>query len=594
MFYRIYRSCCYRGLRRPWSIRFAGGIGIVAVVAMMVMARPVQAGCDNFPTYEEITQQLFTYASTYPNLCQVDVIGTSVAGRDLYRVRLSDHPEDVRQTPEIRIIGGIHGNECQSVDEVMRIIDWLLTGYNSDEERQRFLSGIVFYLLPLVNPDGYSAEPVATRVNANGVDLNRNFGFGFSERNLFSPFSEPESRAIRDFSQQHAFVLGLSYHTEAGYVNGPWNYTPFHPRDDELIDTIGYDYAGNSDYDVVFGWDWYQISGDVNDWSLGTMGTFDWTIELTDSNDPVWDVHEPGLRAFFNWAFRGVQGDVVDAKSGEPIQAMITVEPEGAPVFTHPVLGGYHRLLLDGEYEITAWAPGYHPLTIENVRVANDMQTVDFGLSRDPAFSAAYQVTGTTLPRDISNAYVDLVGYDNDTVASDALGPPDGYGYSLSAGGTITVDMGSLQPVVDVPGMDLRIVSATGSDDTVRVSVAEYQDGPFVEVAAGSGNLDMDVQYSGMTQIRFVRITDETTGVNFNEAASGYDLDAVVNLSDAILNGNAKTQTDDSASETDQSDTDSQSDAAQIPRVQATTGAKEIYGCTMILGGASPSLLRLL
>jgi hypothetical protein len=317
-------------------------------------------------------------------------------------------------------------------------------------------------------------------------------------------------------------VLGLSYHTRADYVNGPWNWTPFHPRDEELIAAIGADYAGTSGYQVVFGWDWYQISGDIDDWSLGTAGTFDWTIELRSDSELEWDVHGPGAVAFFEWALRGVEGTVTDAETGRPLPAMITVEPEGEPVFTDPDGGDYHRMLLEGTREITAWANGYAPLTVENVVVpSGGTVTVDFALTPDDC-RAAFRVNAMTQPRDLSNHWYATNGYDNTTLPSDALGRRDGWYCSLG-GGSLTLDLG--EGLENGDGADLTVVSGTGSSDPVRVFVAADQDGPFMEVAAGEGTLEVDVQaFPGA--VRFVRLVDDGA-VFFGTADGGYDVDAV-------------------------------------------------------------------
>ncbi|MBN2342134.1 MAG: carboxypeptidase regulatory-like domain-containing protein [Deltaproteobacteria bacterium] len=520
------------------------------------------------------------YAQSYPEIAVLVEVGESVSSRAITGLRVSAQPDEEEAEPEIRIIGGIHGNECQSVEEVLLIIEWLLAGYQTDAQLTSFIDGVEFLLIPLVNPDGFSSSP-PTRTNANYVDLNRNFGFGWSQQSVFEPFSEPESRAIRDVSQAGAFNLGLSYHTESIYVNGPWNYTPFHPRDDALIDAIGDSYKADSEYEVVFGWDWYQISGDVNDWSLGTQGTFDWTIELTDGDDAVWEVHEPALRAFISWAFVGVSGAVIDAQTGLPLHAMITVEPEGEPVFTDATKGDYHRILLNGTYEVTAWAPGYRPLTVENVTVAESVTTVDFALTRKAAYTAGFQVNEMTLPRDISNSYVALVGYDNDSIASDALGVHDGYWYSIGAGGDITIDMGAAIAVEDAPGPDLLVASGTRSNDSARVWVADHQDGPFVEAAVGSGDLYVDLSDLNLAAVRYVKVVDESD-VAFNEAGSGYDLDAVENLSWRVLappDGDTESDFPDYDSDTMLPDTDTQPDSDN--RNVAATQSHAVSGCTM-------------
>jgi hypothetical protein len=65
----------------------------------------------------------------------------------------------------ILLVGGIHGDELTSAAVVFEWLQLLAAQPRQDYNWQ---------LVPLLNPDGMLARP-ATRVNANGVDLNRNF-----------------------------------------------------------------------------------------------------------------------------------------------------------------------------------------------------------------------------------------------------------------------------------------------------------------------------------------------------------------------------------------------------------------------------------
>ncbi len=69
-------------------------------------------------------------------------------------------------TPKrVLVIGGIHGDELTSVSTVFRWLDWV---------KQPDAAGYQWRMIPAANPDGLLARP-STRVNAGGVDLNRNF-----------------------------------------------------------------------------------------------------------------------------------------------------------------------------------------------------------------------------------------------------------------------------------------------------------------------------------------------------------------------------------------------------------------------------------
>lgn len=122
-----------------------------------------------------ITAILSTLAATL-------VVGYSVQDRPISVVH-------VRGTgPRILVVGQMHGNEPAGI-AVVRALERART--NAD-----------LWLVPTLNPDGLAE---ATRQNAHGVDLNRNFPslwqpIGRPGSTYYSgprPFSEPETRAAR-------------------------------------------------------------------------------------------------------------------------------------------------------------------------------------------------------------------------------------------------------------------------------------------------------------------------------------------------------------------------------------------------------------
>ncbi len=69
----------------------------------------------------------------------------------------------------VLVLGSVHGDEITSVSMLFRWMDFL-----DRTRKESFLRENYYLLAPLVNPDGYYIRP-RTRVNASGVDLNRNF-----------------------------------------------------------------------------------------------------------------------------------------------------------------------------------------------------------------------------------------------------------------------------------------------------------------------------------------------------------------------------------------------------------------------------------
>lgn len=105
------------------------------------------------------------------------------------------------------VIGVIHGNE----PACCRIAEALLTGPGSD--------GVQLWVVPTMNPDGLAA---GGRLNANGVDLNRNFPErwdtlgqpGDWQHGCPAPASEPEIRAMFGLMSLVQPDLVLWYHQD--------------------------------------------------------------------------------------------------------------------------------------------------------------------------------------------------------------------------------------------------------------------------------------------------------------------------------------------------------------------------------------------
>lgn len=122
-----------------------------------------------------------------PNLIRSQVIGRSVKGRAITAYLVGDPKATITDL----VLGEMHGNEPAGVSTAMAIVNGPT------------ISGRKFWVIPTMNPDGYAA---GTRKNAHGVDLNRNFSYRWAlvsrssgEYGGPASFSEPESRAMRDF-----------------------------------------------------------------------------------------------------------------------------------------------------------------------------------------------------------------------------------------------------------------------------------------------------------------------------------------------------------------------------------------------------------
>ncbi len=141
----------------------------------------------------------------------------SVKGIPLMRRDVGNSDAKMR----VLVIGGIHGDEMSSGTTAMQWLDWAVQ--NPVNVHWRFI--------PVLNPDGFLSNPTK-RINANGVDLNRNFPTPnwASETKVYweqltkkdprrwpgnQPLSEPESRFLN--AEMEAFKPNLIVTIHAPY-----------------------------------------------------------------------------------------------------------------------------------------------------------------------------------------------------------------------------------------------------------------------------------------------------------------------------------------------------------------------------------------
>lgn len=203
----------------------------------------------------------------------VGSIGTSVKGRSILAYYFGSGANHVVYT------GAIHGDEVSTRSLMLRWIDDL------EANPQNIPSDKTIVVVPVLNPDGYAK---GTRVNANNVDLNRNFNVSDWKKDVTTvtnkpfpggggaaPMSEPETKAIANLVARLRPSLVLSYHSVAGIVaaNLAGNSA-----------SLASSYAGMSGYRNATGstasvFD-YQITGTADDYFAEKLGVRSILIEL--------------------------------------------------------------------------------------------------------------------------------------------------------------------------------------------------------------------------------------------------------------------------------------------------------------------------
>jgi len=248
-----------------------------------------------FYTLAEVNAELDEMYSLFPNLItQKFSIGTTIEGRPIYMVKISDNPSVSESEPQILYTALHHAREPQSMEQMIFFMFYLLENYGTDPEATYLVNNRELYFVPVVNPDGYEYNR-STYPNGGGmwrknrrnnggsygVDLNRNYGpysywnssYGGSSTTPSSDtyrgtseFSEPETMTLKNFLASKNFSNVLNYHTYGNYLIYPYGCFPWVTADSltffefasditsyngysagTAMQTVGYSVRGTSD-----------------------------------------------------------------------------------------------------------------------------------------------------------------------------------------------------------------------------------------------------------------------------------------------------------------------------------------------------------
>lgn len=261
-----------------------------------------------FHSYAEMKQKLEELHARFPSLTELGSIGKSVEGRDILKLRISGDLANADSLPGTVFMGGHHAREHVSVEVPILLAQYLVEKYQAGDARiVKLLDHRDVEIIPMVNPDGAEFDVASgsyqywrknrgkNRDGTTGTDLNRNYdhlwGISGSSRDPDSeiymgstPFSEPETQAIRDFfSKQTNTTMLLSFHTFSELILYPWGGTdePVSDlRDRTVFETMAKRMSKWNGYQAMQSSDLYVASGDTVDWAYATHKIFGFTFEL--------------------------------------------------------------------------------------------------------------------------------------------------------------------------------------------------------------------------------------------------------------------------------------------------------------------------
>ena len=262
------------------------------------------------PSATEQEEQPATTTAATPSAPtkEQEVIGTSIEDRDIVAYHFGSGNK------EILFVGGIHGGyEWNTVLLARELVKYLKANPSA------IPSNVKVTVIPTLNPDGLAkvvsdpddfaasdvsasqAKQVEGRFNANNVDLNRNFDCDWKASGTWQSktvsggdkaFSEPESRAFREYVESHSIAAAVVWYSSAGGVFASTCHNGILPETSELT-TL---FAKASGYKAYESFDFYAITGDAVNW-LAKQKIPAISVLLTTHTDVEWDKNLKGVLA---------------------------------------------------------------------------------------------------------------------------------------------------------------------------------------------------------------------------------------------------------------------------------------------------------
>lgn len=387
-----------------------------------------------YHTYQEMVKELDSLQSIYSQIARMDSIGVSTQEkRVVWAFKISDNVQLTEDEPAVLYNGVHHACEVMGLEICMRLINDLLKAYGSDPEITFWIDNTEIWFIPLLNPDGHSAvtseislywrkngrdldeDSLLYEYQCNdwwtcfteGVDLNRNYDFNWEYGGSYQPghynyrgeypFSESETRALRELALAQRFALSLSYHSYGEIVFYPWEWGSSYAPDETTLRNIASSIA--SRITKQSGWESYDyghngaMAGMSANWLYGKLGTFDFMVEVLPYPffippghlvDSVYLSNKPGaLYVLERVHGSSITGITTDSATTLPLKAVVRIQeivehitPPMNERTSDPTHGRYRWLVTPGTYTLEVSQEGYYTEIISNIVVSPDQPTV--------------------------------------------------------------------------------------------------------------------------------------------------------------------------------------------------------------------------
>jgi hypothetical protein len=355
----------------------------------------------DYHDYDALTTALRNLADEAPELVRLESAGRSGENRELWYVRLGGQVDHEDGGPKLIYIANMHGDETVGREMMVYLLQKLVREYETSPRIKNLVDHTRIWIMPSMNPDGFER---GQRGNVRGRDLNRNFPDFTSDNRDIPAGREPETAAVMRLHDTHEFTLAMNHHGGDVCFNMPWDTQPNDDPetrfgDDSVVKTLGREYAdanptmranNSSGFDngLTYGYEWYEVNGGLQDWSIHYRNATHATSELSYTKYPearhlprFWRENEEPLVRYLERGRMGLHLKIFDEATQAPIEGAL-IEHSGSSRKFVAKSATVHRLTLPGTWTVKVSAPGYESKQLELTAEDFSGSFTEVGLNR--------------------------------------------------------------------------------------------------------------------------------------------------------------------------------------------------------------------
>ena len=290
------------------------------------------SGSNQYRHLADYDLEMKQLAMRYPGLVkELTLNHPTIEGRSVNGIEITLNPQAKDGKPIFLQLGVHHAREWPSSEHAIEFAYDLVTNYGSSARTTELVNATRTIVVPIVNPDGFNISREAQhsglsgiyglfdyemkrkncRISANtpaqyrpgtcvdnpagrlrGTDPNRNYGGlwggGGASTNWSDdtyrgdgPFSEPETRNIRELQSTRSITNLITNHTFSNLLLRPPGVADMGaPLEEPQYKALGARMASHNGYANIPSYGLYDTTGGTEDWTFWTAGSLGYTFEI--------------------------------------------------------------------------------------------------------------------------------------------------------------------------------------------------------------------------------------------------------------------------------------------------------------------------